>query len=199
MSCQTTIELLSAFYYQMLLLNTKDLIERSKSGDRMAQQLLYKRLSASMMGVCFRYMKNESDAEDVLLDGFYKMFSNLNKFRFENEKAFFGWVKRIMVNEALMKMRRNKEIQILTINEDLDKEVDTSPLELLQAEDILNIIREIPLGYRTIFNLYEVEGLSHQEISEKLGISIGTSKSQLFKAKKLLREMLSTKNSGYGS
>lgn len=183
----------------MLLLNTKDLIEKSKSGDLKAQQQLYKRLSAPMMGICFRYMKNEIDAEDVLLEGFYKVFSNLKKFNYENENAFFGWVKRIMVNEALMKLRKNKEIQILTINEDLDKEIDISPLEHLQTADLLKIIREIPLGYRTVFNLYEVEGYSHQEISDQLGISIGTSKSQLFKAKKLLREMLESKNSGYGS
>ena len=183
----------------MLLLNTKDLIEKSKSGDRKAQQQLYKRLCAPMMGVCIRYMKNEVDAEDVLLEGFYKVFSNLKKFSYESEQAFFGWVKRIMVNEALMKLRRNKEIQILTINEDLDKEIDISPLEALQTADLLKIIREIPLGYRTVFNLYEVEGYSHQEISEQLGVSVGTSKSQLFKAKKLLREILESKKSGYGS
>ncbi|MEQ9468632.1 MAG: sigma-70 family RNA polymerase sigma factor [Ekhidna sp.] len=180
-------------------MNTKDLIEKSTSGDRKAQQQLYKRLSIPMMGVCIRYMKNEADAEDVLLEGFFKVFNNLKKFSYESEHAFFGWVKRIMVNEALMKLRKNKEIQILTINEDLDKEIDISPLENLQTADLLKIITEIPVGYRTVFNLYEIEGYSHQEISEQLGVSVGTSKSQLFKAKKLLREMLESKNSGYGS
>lgn len=182
----------------MFLLNTKDLIEKSKSGDRKAQQQLYKRLSAPMMGVCFRYMKSKEDAEDVLLEGFYKVFKNLKKFTYENDNAFFGWVKRIMVNEALMKLRKNKEIQVLAINEDLDKEVDVSPLSALQTEDLLKMIRSIPVGYRTVFNLYEVEGYSHQEISEQLGVSVGTSKSQLFKAKKLLREMLDKKNEDYG-
>lgn len=183
----------------MLLLNTKDLIDKSKSGDRKAQQLLYKRLNAPMMGICLRYMKSKEDAEDVLLEGFFKVFKNLKKFTYENENAFFGWTKRIMVNEALMKLRKNKEIQILAINEDLDNEVDVSPLCNLQAADLLKMIRSIPVGYRTVFNLYEVEGYSHQEISEQLGISAGTSKSQLFKAKKLLREMLDKKNEGYGS
>ena len=183
----------------MLLLNTKDLIEKSKSGDRKAQQQLYKRLSAPMMGICFRYMKSKEDAEDVLLEGFHKVFRNLKKFSYENDNAFFGWVKRIMVNEALMKLRKNKEIQVLSINEDLDQEVDVSPLSSLQTADLLNMIRSIPVGYRTVFNLYEVEGYSHQEISQQLGISAGTSKSQLFKAKKLLRKMLDEKNEDYGS
>lgn len=183
----------------MLLVNTKDLIEKCKSGDRKAQQMLYKRLTVPMMGICYRYMKNEEDAEDVLLEGFYKVFNNLRKFRYENENAFFGWVKRIMVNEALMKLRKNKEIQMLSVNEDLDKEIDLSPLEKLQTDDLLKMIRSIPVGYRTVFNLYEVEGYTHQEISDQLKISVGTSKSQLFKAKKMLREMLTSKNSGYGS
>lgn len=183
----------------MLLVNTKDLIEKSRSGNRAAQQTLYKRLATPMMGVCFRYMKNEEDAEDVLLEGFFKVFHNLKSFIYQNDKAFFGWVKKIMVNEALMKLRKNKEIQTLAINEDLDVEMDISPLESLATADLLEIIREIPLGYRTVFNLFEIEGYSHQEISERLKISVGTSKSQLFKAKKLLREVLALKNSGYGS
>ncbi|WP_425390196.1 RNA polymerase sigma factor [Ekhidna sp.] len=180
-------------------MNTNDLIDKCKSGDRKAQQILYQRLNVPMMGVCIRYMKSVEDAEDVLLEGFYKVFKNLNGFNYESENAFFGWVKRIMVNEALMKLRKNKDIQILAINEDLDKEIDVSPLSELQAADLLKLIRSIPVGYRTVFNLYEVEGYSHQEIAEKLGVSVGTSKSQLFKAKKLLKDMLNSKDQGYGS
>ncbi len=152
-----------------------------------------------MMGVCLRYMKNQQDAEDVLLEGFYKVFSNLEKFTYESEIAFFGWVKRIMINESLMKLRKNKDIQLMAINEDLDEEVDISPLEGLNTAYLLNLIQSIPVGYRTVFNLYEIEGFTHEEIAEKLGISKGTSKSQLFKAKKLLREKLTTKDSGYGA
>ena len=151
------------------------------------------------MGVCMRYMKNQEDAEDVLLEGFYRVFKSLKKFQYESDQAFFGWVKRIMVNQALMQLRKNKDIQLLAINEDLDKEVDISPISLLETTDLLQMIRSIPIGYRTVFNLYEVEGYSHQEISDQLGVSIGTSKSQLFKAKKLLREMLDSKNEDYGS
>ena len=152
-----------------------------------------------MMGICLRYMKNQEDAEDVLLEGFFKVFKNLGKFVYENDQAFFGWVKRIMVNESLMKLRKNRDIQIMAINEEFEKEIELSPLSDLEAADLLELIRSIPVGYRTVFNLYEVEGYSHQEIAEKLSISVGTSKSQLFKAKKLLRELLNEKHNGYGS
>ena len=152
-----------------------------------------------MMGVCMRYMKSQEDAEDVLLEGFCKMFKNLEKFTYESEIAFFGWVKRIMINEALMKLRKNNEIQILSINEAIDHEVDISPLEELKTSHLLKLIQAIPIGYRTVFNLFELEGYSHKEIAEKLAISEGTSKSQLFKAKKMLKEKLMTKEYGYGA
>ncbi|MEM0942073.1 MAG: sigma-70 family RNA polymerase sigma factor [Bacteroidota bacterium] len=177
----------------------KYLIDKSKKGSRKAQQQLYQRLTIPMMGVCLRYMKNQEDAEDVLVEGFYKVFKNLEQFSYESEIAFFGWVKRIMINESLMKLRKNKDIQMLAINEDLDEEVDISPLEDLSAAYLLKLIQTIPIGYRTVFNLYEVEGYSHEEIAGKLGISKGTSKSQLFKAKRLLREKLIAKDSGYGA
>lgn len=183
----------------MLLVNTKDLIEKSKSGDRKAQQLLFEKLNIPMMGVCLRYLNTREDAEEVLLEGLYKMFRALKKFKYVNEIAFFGWVKRIMINESLMRLRKNKEVQLLSLNEDIDVEVDISPLEKLETADLLAIIKRIPIGYRTVFNLYEVEGYSHKEISSELNVSIGTSKSQLHKAKKLLKEILEEKNSGYGT
>ncbi len=177
----------------------KHLIEESKAGNKNAQQQLYQKLTIPMMGVCLRYMKNQEDAEDVLMEGFFKVFKNLERFSYESEIAFFGWVKRIMINESLMKLRKNKDIQMMAINEDLDEELDISPLEDLSAAYLLKLIQSIPIGYRTVFNLYEVEGYSHEEIAEKLGISKGTSKSQLFKAKRLLREKLTSKDFGYGA
>ncbi|MEO1253326.1 MAG: sigma-70 family RNA polymerase sigma factor [Bacteroidota bacterium] len=180
-------------------MKTKELIEKSKSGDRRAQQALYQKMTIPMMGVCLRYMNNQEDAEDVLLEGFYKVFSSLEKFSYESEIAFFGWVKRIMINQALMKLRKNKSIQFMAINEDIDKRIDISPLENLETAYILSLIKSIPLGYRTVFNLFEIEGYAHHEIAEKLGISEGTSKSQLYKAKKLLKEKLNIKMSDYGA
>jgi len=185
--------------FQMHLVNTKDLIEKCKSGNRKAQQLLFEKLNIPMMGVCLRYLNTREDAEEVLLEGFYKMFRALKKLNYVNEVAFFGWVKKIMINESLMQLRKNKEVQLLSINEEIDMKIDVSPLDKLQANDLLAIIKRIPIGYRTVFNLYEVEGYSHKEIGSELSISIGTSKSQLHKAKKLLKEILEEKNSGYGT
>jgi RNA polymerase sigma factor (sigma-70 family) len=183
----------------MQLVNTHNLIKKCQSQNRKAQEELFKRLSTPMMGVCLRYLKNREDAEEVLLGGFFKVFKNLEKFTYESEKAFFGWVKRIMVNEALMLLRKNKEVQFLVINEDLDIETELSGLNKLETADLLKTIQQIPVGYRTVFNLYEIEGYSHREIGKSLDISIGTSKSQLFKAKKLLRELLESEHDGYGT
>ena len=185
--------------YQTTSVNTKDLVERSIKKDSKAQKMLFDRLSIPMMGVCLRYTRSREDAEEVLLEGFHKMFLALKKMNYISEKAFFGWVKKIMVNEALMHLRRKKEIRTLAINEDLDVEYDVSPIENLQTKDLLMIIQQIPIGYRTVFNLYEIEGIGHEEISEKLKISIGTSKSQLHKAKKMLKSILEEKSSGYGT
>lgn len=183
----------------MQLVNTQDLIKKCQSQNKKAQEELFKRLSIPMMGVCLRYLKNREDAEEILLNGFLKVFKNLEKFTYENEIAFFGWVKRIMINESLMLLRKNKQIQFLAINEELDFEQDVSSLNDLETADLLRTIQQIPIGYRTVFNLYEVEGYSHREISKTLSISEGTSKSQLFKAKKMLRELLESENDGYGT
>jgi len=181
----------------MHLVNTKDLIDQCKSGDRKAQQQLFNQLSSPMMGVCIRYLKNTEDAEEVLLDGFYKMFRHLNRMTYQGEKSFFGWVKKIMINEALMRLRKNKEIRSVAINEEIDENLDVSPIKQLEVEDLLKIIQMIPIGYRTVFNLHEIEGYSHKEIGEALKISVGTSKSQLFKAKKLLQVYLKSENNEY--
>ncbi len=185
--------------FQMYLVNTNELIEKCKAGDQKAQRLLFEKLNIQMMGVCLRYLTSREDAEEVMLEGFYKMFKALKRFTYINEITFFGWVKKIMINESLMRLRKNKEVQLLSINEEIDTEIDISPLEKLQAGDLLKIIKMIPIGYRTVFNMYEVEGYTHKEIGDQLGISIGTSKSQLHKAKKLLKEILEEKNSGYGT
>lgn len=183
----------------MQLVNTQDLINKCQSQNRKAQEVLFKRLSAPMMGVCLRYLKSREDAEEVLLSGFFKVFKNFEKFTYENDKAFFGWVKRIMINEALILLRKNKDIQVLAINEELDFENEVSGLHELETADLLKTIQQIPIGYRTVFNLYEIEGYSHKEISKTLEISVGTSKSQLFKAKKLLRKLLRSEHDGYGT
>ena len=183
----------------MHLVNTESLVDKCKSGEQTAQRQLFKGLSAPMMGVCLRYLKSREDAEDVLSEGFFKVFRALSKFKYQGEKQFFGWVKTIMVNECLMKLRKDKDIRVIAINEEIDQSLNATALESLAVEDILKVIKLIPVGYRTVFNLYEVEGYTHKEIAKMLEISIGTSKSQLFKAKKILKEILSAESSEYGT
>ena len=180
-------------------MSTRHLIEHCKAGDRKAQQMLYSKLSAPMMGVCLRYLKNREDAEEVFLNGFFNAFQALKSFEYRDDPSFFGWVKRIMVNECLMWLRKQKEIWSIAIIEDHDPGVDLTPLEKLAAKDLLKLIQQIPVGYRTVFNLYAIEGYSHKEISELLKISEGTSKSQLFKAKKLLQTIIKEEANEYGT
>lgn len=183
----------------MHLVNTENLIDKSRSGDSAAQRQLFRSLSVPMMGVCLRYLKSQEDAEDILSQGFFKMFKGLSGFSYRGENQFFGWVKTIMVNECLMKLRKDKDIRTISINEEVDQGLTATALESLAVEDILKVVKLIPVGYRTVFNLYEVEGYSHKEIAGMLKISVGTSKSQLFKAKKILKEILLTESSEYGT
>jgi RNA polymerase sigma factor (sigma-70 family) len=153
---------------------------------RSAQQMLYKHYAGLMYGICLRYTGNKADAEDVLQDGFIKIFININHFR--NEGSFEGWMKRIMVNTALHFLRQKTKNKFITqqteipdiIEEDENIEYDIQPKELM------NIIQALPDGSRMVFNLYAIEEYSHKEISEILGISEGTSKSQLSRARKML-------------
>lgn len=163
------------------------LIKSCKKGDRQAQQQLYERYAPKMLGVCRRYIKDFDAAEDVLVQAMFKVLTKLDKY--SGTGNFEGWIRRITVNESLMYLRKQnlKMTNELPIHE---ASTDWSILEYIQAEDILKILEQLPDGYRTIFNLFVVEGYKHREIAEKLGISINTSKSQLILAKKRLKQIL---------
>ena len=164
-----------------------ELIDRCIKQDAQAQKLLYERLSPRMYAVCLRYVKDTADAQDVLLKSFMKAFDHIKTYK--QEGSFEGWVHRIVVNEALMFLRKYKNMHVaVDIEEAVD--VSTPPSSALEAEDLLRLVQQLPLGYRTVFNLYSIEGYSHAEIAEKLNISEGTSKSQLSRAKELLRNMI---------
>ena len=166
------------------------LIERCKRNDRLAQKALYERFSSKMFGVCRRYVKTVENAEEVLLMGFCKVFQKMDTF--SGAGSFEGWIRRIMVNEALMFLRKKN----YRFNEHVDvSEIPVRAVEVnveddLAAQDILKLLDQLPPGYRTIFNLYVIEGYKHREIAEQLGISINTSKSQLILAKKRLQQMI---------
>lgn len=164
------------------------LIQACRRQDRKAQKLLYDQYAPEMFGVCKRYIKKREDAEDVLIEAFYKVLTNIEQFK--GEGSFEGWIRRIVINECLMFLRRRNEFRFDIEIGEWDAPQPSTISEELHARDILNLLNQLPPGYRTVFNLYVVEGYKHREIAELLGISINTSKSQLILAKRRMQEML---------
>lgn len=142
-----------------------------------------------MYSVCRRYVMQLQEAEDILVCGFTKVFQKLNQFK--GQGSFEGWIRRIMVNEALTFIRRNKSMYLEVEIEKASREPDFNKLsDQLEVEDLEKLIDRLPMGYKTVFNLYAIEGFSHKEIAEKLGISENTSKSQLSRARVHLQKLL---------
>lgn len=164
-------------------------IRACRQGDQVAQRKLYERYASRMMGVCIRYLGNTFEAEDVLISGFMRVFEKVSQFK--GEGSFEGWIRKIMVNEALSHLRRNKHMYLETDLDKADYEPDFQNLSNhLETEDLLLMIEQLPPGYKIVFNLYAIEGYSHKEIAEILHISEGTSKSQLCRARALLQQYL---------
>jgi RNA polymerase sigma factor (sigma-70 family) len=158
-------------------------------GDRRMQEELYRRFSPRMYAVCLRYAGNAEEAEDILQEGFIKVFKKLDSFR--GEGSFEGWVRRIFVNTAIEHFRRKRYLQPVTEKEENTIEGKSlSALDGLAEKDILALVQQLSPGYRTVFNMYVVEGYTHKEIGDMLGISEGTSKSQLSRAKVILQDMV---------
>ena len=161
------------------------LIQYCIIGDRLAQKAIYDKYASRLMSVCMRYAVDQPAAEDILQEGFIKAFKNLSKFR--NEGSFEGWLRRIMVNTAIEIFRKKKYLYpVLEIETQQEKVTHDNVLAELAAEDIMAIVMSLSPGYRTVFNMYAVEGYSHKEIAEQLNISEGTSKSQLARARYIL-------------
>jgi RNA polymerase sigma-70 factor (ECF subfamily) len=164
-------------------------IEGCKRNDRHAQRFVYEYYSRKMYALCCRYIKDKMEAEDVLVTAFTKVFDRIDQFK--NEGSFEGWIRRIVVNESLTFLRRNRGMYLETEIEAAEREPDYSQLQNeLEAEDLRKLIADLPTGYRIVFNLYAIDGFSHQEIAEQLGISESTSKSQLSRARVLLQKRL---------
>lgn len=165
----------------------KKLLKQAAKGNRLAQKSLFDQYAHGMMHVCLRYMIRVEVAEDCLMTGFMKAFLNLGALQIKKESDFRRWLVTIMINECLMQLRKN-EIEYTSIEQAADSFVKNEIEEGLAAKDIHKQISLLPEGYRTVFNLYVIDGYSHQEIAHKLGINIGTSKSQLARARKILQE-----------
>ncbi|HEU5053080.1 MAG TPA: sigma-70 family RNA polymerase sigma factor [Hanamia sp.] len=171
-----------------------DLIKGCIEGNPEMQKLLYDLYSSKMYGVCLRYAENAEDANDVMQEGFIKVYRSLPKFR--SEGSFEGWIRRIFVNTSIEHYRKKtKKYNITEVQENTIEDNELSALDSLATKDILNIINELSPGYKQVFNLHVVEGYSHKEIAEILGITEGTSKSQLARAKGVLKKIIETRTS----
>ena len=151
-----------------------------------AQRQLYEHFAPAMLGICFRYTKSIKDAEDVLQEGFVKVFRHLHQYRNEGEPG--AWIRKIMVNTALNYLKKNRKYQYdLSFNEmSLHPVSVDDPSVTLQAKELADLVRQLPTGFQTIFNLHAIEGYSHVEIADMLGITDGTSRSQYARARALL-------------
>lgn len=167
-----------------------------RDNNRFAQNRLYEAFSGRLFRLCMRYLRHEQEAEEVLMNGFLKFFRGLPDFEYRDDNSLEVWLKRIMVNEALMQLRRQKALLVFS---DADEAGTIANLEeidhAIDAEGIYAAILELPNGYRTVFNLYVIEGYTHEEIAKQLNINTGTSKSQLSKARAMLQQLL--KQRGY--
>ncbi len=170
------------------MLSEPELIERCRKGDRASQKALYDRYCKKMMVVCLRYSKSTAEAEDMLQEGFIRVFQGLDSFRHESKLE--TWMTRIMVNTALNHQRKKLYLYPMVDVEKTNLVETEMSLVGLQLQQLLEMIQSLPQGCQVIFNLFAIEGYSHQEIAEQLGISEGTSKSQYARARKLLQDML---------
>ena len=181
------------YTFQSGSLDDTTIIEGCKSGNAKYQKALYDKYSRKMYAVCLRYARNPSDAEDILQDGFVKVFTKLEQFL--GEGSFEGWIRRTMVNTALRHYKRLRYEAEKNGYEILpDYPINEDALANIGAEELLRMIDTLPSGYKTVFNMVAIDGFSHTEVGELLGIGDSTSRSQLTKARKMLCKMLEDKD-----
>lgn len=177
------------------MLQENELIDRCRKGDRTSQRALYEQYCQKMMVVCLRYSKSTPEAEDVLQEGFVKVFQGLNNFRGESKLA--TWITRIMVNTALNARRKKLYLLPMVDIEETNLPIAEVSLSGIHFSQLLELIQTLPQGCQLVFNLFAIEGFSHKEIAEQLGISEGTSKSQFARAKSLLQHKLLKESTYY--
>lgn len=167
----------------------KRLVKALKAGKPAAQRRLYELTSGKMMVLCLRYARNQEEAEDILQEGFLRVFRKIDTFK--GNGSLEGWVRRVITNVAIRHYQKNARLHVVVGLEEVEYELGEDLLEQdIALEALLDMVQRLPDGYRMVFNLYAIEGFSHEEIAQKLAISIGTSKSQLARARKSLRQML---------
>jgi RNA polymerase sigma-70 factor (ECF subfamily) len=173
-----------------LNMSDDELVEQCLEKDVKAQKLLFQRFAPKMMGVCLRYASSSIEAEDMLQEGLIKVYEKLKMY--SGKGSLEGWIRRIVVNTALDIIRKNKKMKFNTSIDDVEYSLKKEQyiIENLTVNDLMKILQTIPVGYRTVFNMYAIEGFSHKEIAEELGISVSTSKSQLSRARTVLKRII---------
>jgi RNA polymerase sigma factor (sigma-70 family) len=181
---------ISSTRYRAMNITLEDIIKDCKRGKRKAQKMLYEKFYRQMLGVCLRYSSSKPEAEDVMLTGFMNIFTKIDSYN--GSGTFEGWMKKVMINTAIDNFRKqkkqNEHSDISLFEDELVEEIDFP--DYFSVNEILKMVQKLPTGYRTVFNLYAIEGFSHQEIAEMLCVSVNTSKTQLFKARKLLQNSI---------
>lgn len=178
--------------------NNNDLIKKAKKQSREAQHVLYEQYAPKMLSVCRYYIKDLQHAEDVMLNGFFKAFTNINQF--QDKGSFEGWLRKIMVRESISFLRQKKGFEFSIEESNYEVEYQNDIYDKINVAEIQELIDSLPEGYKVVFIMYAIEGYKHHEIAKLLDISEGTSKSQLSKARKLLQKKIKELNSkSYGT
>lgn len=176
-------------------MDEEQLVKKCLEKDALAQKQLFEHYSRRMMGVCLRYSQDGDEAQDVLQMGFIKVFEKLDMYNFKG--SLEGWIRKIIVNTALDNIRRNKkflnDVEMDKVDYQLHNHTENA-IDTLSAQDLLKVIQEMPPGFRTVFNMFAIEGYSHKEIAEELNISVNTSKSQYSRARAHLQKTLIEEN-----
>jgi len=174
-----------------------EIIEGCVKSDRKCQQIIYEKFYGKMLGACMRYSKDREEARDILQDGFMKVFANIKQYG--GSGSFEGWIRKIIVNTAIDFIRKSKhaiqyaDSDYAAENAEEITEEDNNEYSNISANEIMEAVQQLPTSYRTVFNMFVVDGFSHKEIAEQLGVTVGTTKSNLSKAKKNLKKALEKK------
>ncbi len=172
-------------------MSEQTLIQLCLKGERKAQKQLYDKYSGKMMGICARYANDTAEAEDLLQEGFISIFQNLASYK--EDGSLINWIRKIMLNTIIQEHRKKNALKRVA-DEQPHTHAPETPVEIAQTNDLLSMIQSMPTGYRTIFNLYAIEGYTHVEIAKMLEMSVGNSKSQYSRARALLQKQLATEN-----
>ncbi len=182
-----------------MILNEEDLVDKCLKGDRHAQEFLFNSHYQDLYLISMRYLSDHHDAEDAIIQSFTRVFKSLKRFTYQGQGSLGKWIRTILINESIRLLKKKRLLQFSDDVRQLDThDHEANGLQNMQASDIIRMIEKLPTGYRTVFNLYVVEGYAHKEIAQMLGISESTSKTQLKKARHQLMDQLNNEK-GYGT